>query len=133
MRGWQEDSRTLALYLLTNEQRSAEGFYGLPLGLMADDLQWTPDRLRGALTVVESDGFALYDEAARVVLIRKALKYGKPRGGPSIKGAINVLKGVRGTTEQFGLFLEAADKYAPAFAAAIRLEYTLPKGPYVGG
>lgn len=133
MRRWDESSRQLALYLLTNEQRSAEGFYGLPMGLMGDDLQWPADRLRSALSVVEGDGFALYDEPSRVVLIRKALKYSHPlRGKASLQGAINVMTQVKGTPEQFALFLEAADRYKPEFGQRIREEYGLPQGPYEG-
>jgi hypothetical protein len=133
VRAWPEDARWLGLYLLTNEQRSAEGFYGLPLGLACDDLAWSRERLLAALAEVQAIGFASYDETARVVLIHKALKYHPPKGRPSIMGALKAVVAVKGTPALFDQFVTAADKYAPDFAHAIRVHYELPAGGMAGG
>lgn len=132
VRAWPEDGRWFGLYLLVNEKRSAEGFYGLPLGLMCDDLGWDRERLLAALEIVRDAGFASYDETARVVLIHKALKYHPPRGHPSITGALKAVIGVQGSPALFEQFLSAADKYAPDFAKAIRTHYELPRGGMAG-
>lgn len=128
VRTWPEDARWFGLYLLVNSHRSAEGFYGLPLGLVCDDLNWDRSRVDAALQVLQEAGFASYDPAARVVLIHKALKYHPPKGKPSITGALKVVVGVQGSPALFEQFLAAADKYAPDFAAAIRSHYGLPEG-----
>jgi hypothetical protein len=132
VRAWPEDARWFGLYLLVNEKRSAEGFYGLPLGLACDDLGWDRERLEQALQVVQDAGFASYDATARVVLIHKALKYHPPKGRPSITGALKAVVSVQGSPALFDHFLAAADKYAPDFAAAIRTHYKLPEGAMAG-
>lgn len=133
VRGWTDDGRTLALYLLTCPHRSGEGFYHLPLGLATDDLVWGLERLRTALGELTATDFVDVDEPARLVLICKALKYCQTvKGPPSIKGAINALEKAKGSPRLFGRFLHAADAYQPALAAAIRAHYRLPEGPYEG-
>ncbi len=133
VRGWTEDGRTLGIYLLTCSHRTAEGFYRLPVTVVIDDLKWTPERWDAALAALIEADFCDYDAGARLVLIRKALKYHSPIRGPkSIKGALNALLNVKGSSRLFGKFLAAADKYEPEFAAGIRHEYDLPEGAYQG-
>ena len=131
VRAWPEDARALALYLLTNEHRTQEGFYRLAKATIADEIQWQPERLEAALARVQRDGFARYDEVARIVLVRKALKYHAPHGPKSIKGAVNAIKRTKGSPALFADLLALADDYAPDLAAAIRAEYALPEGPYL--
>ena len=130
VRAWPEDARNLALYLLTNEHRTQEGFYRLSKATMADDLQWESERLEAALGRVQTDGFASYDETSRIVLVRHALKYHPPHGSKSVKGAVNAIKRTKGSPALFADLLALADDYAPDLAAAIRAEYALPEGPY---
>jgi hypothetical protein len=133
VRDWTEDTRSLALYLLTCSHRSAEGFYRLPATVALDDLQWTARRWRAALAELMTTGFADYDEPSRLVFVCKGLKYHAPiRGRSSIKGALNVLENAKGSHRLFARFLEAAEKYEPEFGAAIRKFYLLPEGPYQG-
>lgn len=133
VRAWSEDGRMLALYLLTNPHRSGEGFFHLPLRLAADDLAWSDERLALRLEELRAADFVDVDEAARLVLIVKALKYQPDIRGPaSLKGALNALDRARGSHRLFGRFLDAADAYQPDLAAAIRLHYGLPEGPYEG-
>lgn len=133
VRGWSGDGRTLGIYLLTCSQKASEGFYRLPATVAMDDLGWTPERWQAALAELIETDFADYDENARLVFIVKALKYHYPiRGRSSVKGALNVLEKAKGSRRLFGRFLEAADKYEPEFAAAIRDHYRLQEGPYEG-
>lgn len=133
VRGWTEDGRTLALYLLTCPNRANEGFYHLPLGLVPDDLMWDHERTRAALAELMASDFVDIDEKARVVLIVKALKYTKQISGPpSLKGALNKLDKVNGSPRLFARFLDGAEKYQPDLAHAIRSHYSLPEGPYEG-
>lgn len=131
VRGFSEDGRTLALYLLTNQHRAMEGFYVLPRGLALDDLQWEGERYDAAAAELTAVDFAAWDEVARLVLIVKALKHAqKISGWSAIKGALTQLDEAKGNEELFGRFLAAADKYQPELAAAIRERYGLKEGPY---
>lgn len=122
---WPEDSRTLGIYLLTNDDRTAEGFYNLSPAKAGESLDWDPKRLRDALEAPQRDGFCVYDMKVRAVLICKALKYHPPKGSRSIQGAINALDAVHGAPALFERFRAAAGHYAPEFAAAIRKRYGL--------
>lgn len=132
VRGWSDDERLLALYLLTNPRRSFEGFFHLSLRAAADDLGWPDERFATAMDKLRAVDFCDYDDAARLLLLVKGLKYQKIKGEPSIKGAIRALERTKGSDELFGRFLAAADAYQPEFADAIRKHYDLPEGPYRG-
>lgn len=133
VRGWSDDGQKLALYLLTNPHRSGEGFFHLPMGLAVDDLGWERGRLDATMAELVESGFVEVDEAARLVLIVKALKYAPTiKGPPSITGALNALERATGSPRLFGRFLAAADDYQPDLAAAIRSRYGLVEGPYEG-
>lgn len=126
VRGWTDDQRLAALYLLTNPHCTGEGFYHLPLELAAGDLQWPMDRFRCALGVLVSDDFVDVDERARLVLIVKALKHAHPiKGAPSLRGALNALARANGSPRLFARFIHAADQYQPDLAAAIRGHYSI--------
>ena len=122
---WPEDSRTLGIFLLTNDDRTAEGFYNLSPAKVGESLAWSPERLEEALEAPQRDGFCTYDLGVRVVLIHKAMKYHPPRGDRSLTGAVNALDAVHGAPGLFDCFLAAADRYAPEFAARIRKRYGL--------
>lgn len=122
-RAFTEDGRALALYLLTCPDRTTEGFYSLQRVNLLDDLHWDEGRFYRALVELVDAEFASYDDKAQVAFIAKALKFHPPRGVKSIKGAINVLDSTMDAPTLFGRFLDAADRYAPLFAAAIRERY----------
>ncbi len=122
VRGWSDDARTMALYLLTNHERRAEGFYQLPLVLALDELGWATERLEAALTTLAGDGFAHYENG--VVFIVRALKYHAPNSKQQ-RAAVNALDGVHGASELFWKFLAAADRYCPDLATGIRQKYSL--------
>lgn len=131
IRSLSPDGRTLALYLLTCPDRSAEGFFTLPAVMPANHLLWQKERLDGAWADIgrelgkDGEPFALYDSDAEVVLICKALKYHPPKGIKSIRGALKVLDGVHDAPVLFDRFVAAADRYAPEFASAIRERYMM--------
>jgi hypothetical protein len=136
VRGWASDETPrgsdmtmLALYLLTNKASSLEGFYELGISAMADDLQWTPDRVSEALALLIEDDFVDYDETARIVFVVRALKnHGPMRQERIINAAIKQLAHTQGSPRLFIRFLAAAERYKPEFAAAIRAHYGLLVG-----
>jgi hypothetical protein len=74
-RGWDDDTKLLALYLLTCPHRTTEGLYRLPLKYAQADLEWSPQRLGERLQRLTDDGFCDYDHDAGVVLILGAMRY----------------------------------------------------------
>ena len=125
IRGAGEDARTLALYLLTAPTGSTEGFYPLEWVLLTSHLRWSDERTGAALAALAF--FATYDQAAQVVLIHKRLKFEAP-AGKQVLGAVRALERVQDSPALFWRFLEAADRYAPGFAAAIREHYGIRSG-----
>lgn len=74
-RGWDDDTRLLALYLLTCPHRTTEGIFRLPRKYVQADLEWSPQRFDERLGKLIADGFCKYDADAQVVLIMGAMKY----------------------------------------------------------
>lgn len=74
-RGFSEDSRTLALYLLTSPHANLIGCFRLPDAYAAEDLMWSSERVREGFAELESKGFVSRDDASKWVLIHKYLKW----------------------------------------------------------
>jgi hypothetical protein len=123
VRSWiaEERDRTvvLALYLLTCEHRNLEGLYRLPKAYVIEDLGWEADAVGEHMARLLDDEFIEYDESARVVFVRNALKYQQPKSPPQIKGAINSLERVPETPLLMSL-LRVADTHALTLSKAIR-------------
>lgn len=66
---WDEQTRTLALYLLTSPHRTTEGLFHLPLAYAAHDLQYPIDTVSNTLSILLRDGFAEYDFDNEIVLL----------------------------------------------------------------
>lgn len=118
VRGWSDNTKLLALYLLTCDHRNLEGLYRLPLAYVEADLGWAPDDLTGYIDPLYKADFCRYDEAAQVILIPRALKYHQPRSTPQVTGAVRALKAVPDTT-LWGDFVEIARDLAPELYAAL--------------
>lgn len=85
------DARTLMLYLLTCQHRSAEGLFRLPRSYVTADLGWTPKRFVAALTELIKGGYVDYDDQHQVCLILKALKYQAPQNPNQVTYAVRAL------------------------------------------
>ena len=75
---WDDDTRLLALYLLTCPHRTTEGLFRLPKPYIAADLGWSMERLAKPFAKLLADGFIRYDETVSVMLLPNALKYNPP-------------------------------------------------------
>lgn len=75
---WDDDTRLLALYLLTCPHRTTEGLFRLPKPYIAADLGWSMERLEKPFAKLLADGFIQYDETVCVMLLPNALKYNPP-------------------------------------------------------
>lgn len=116
--GWNDSQQKLALYLLTCKHRNLEGLYVLPLSYAAEDCGWSVTKTRKHLDVLCDDGFCEYDEAAKVVLLPRALDYYQPKSPKQIAGALADLEKVPTTTLQ-QRFVEEAQTRAPELHAAL--------------
>ena len=92
VRGWHEDARVLALYLLTSPHRATEGLFLLRRVYVAADLQWETHRLETAWRVLEDDRWILWDPSNEVVMIASALRYQRPNNENAAKGAMKRIK-----------------------------------------
>lgn len=109
---WGEQTRYLALYLLTTEHRNLEGLYRLPLAYIQADLNWSRETVDQQMSHLIDDGFVKYDADTSVVFLPNALKYHQPGSANQLQGAINALQQVPDTT-LWGEFLDAAMENSP--------------------
>lgn len=107
---WSEQERYLALYLLTCEHRNLEGLFRLPYAYIMEDLEWSMDEVKQRMGRLIEDEFIRYDKAAKVVLLRNAMKFHSPGSARQLKGALNVLRSVPPTT-LWGEFVEACEAH----------------------
>lgn len=119
---WDDDTRLLALYLLTTPHRSAEGLFRLPKPYIASDLKWSVERLAKPFSQLLADGFLNYDEAVSVMLLNHALKYQAPANPNQETAAIRYLDELPETPllQEFYLL---AQRYAERFAKRLPERY----------
>lgn len=114
---WNDAQQKLALYLLTCKHRNLEGLYVLKVEYAAADLRWNSAKVRKYLAALELEGFCEYDEAARVVLLPKALDYYQPKSRPQLKGALADMAKVPATPLKERFMVEAESRAPELFNA----------------
>ncbi len=124
-KGWGERNQRVALYLLTNRNRTMEGLYYLPLGYLCEDLGLSPKQAQDAITYIEGEGMVAYDGQAQVVFLPKALLHGAPKTEMHIRGAMRRLSEVR-ASRHWSAFLAACELHANGLANAIRVAWPDP-------
>lgn len=118
---WDDDTRLLALYLLTCPHRTTEGLFRLPRMYAMADLGWTSERFAKGFDRLRGDGFIEWDPDAEVVLIVKALQWQSPDNPNQVKSAVRALAMVPETPLK-GRFVRLAERYCE------RLVEGLPEG-----
>lgn len=117
--GWNDDTRMLALYLLTCEHRTAEGLFRLPKGYICADLDWTQQRLREPFAKLLVDGFIEYDEEVRVCLITNALSYQSPENPNQVIAACKIIDELP-ETPLLARLLSLAERFSEPLAEGLR-------------
>lgn len=112
IRALPEDSRFLYIYLSSCPHGNMAGFYHLPLGYAAVDLQWPLDRIENALADCESAKLVKYDHLESVVLIQNFLEYNMLDNPNQAKGAVKCLQELP-PTPLFENFKQCAEQYIP--------------------
>jgi len=92
VRGWDNDTKFLALYLLTSPHNNILGCYILPKLYICADLGWTPEALAKPFAKLIEDGFIKYDEDACLILLTNYLKHNPIDNGNRAEGAIKILE-----------------------------------------
>jgi len=125
---WDDDTRLLALYLLTCEHRTTEGLFRLPKAYIAADLGWTMERLAKPFAKLLDDGFIKYDEAVSVMLLTNALKW-NPTENPNQAKA--VLKSIAELPETPLLsdFKQLAERFDKRLVEQLAERYGEPPTP----
>lgn len=115
VRGWSDQQKLFAQYVLTCPQRNTEGLFWLPKAYMATDLGWTLDKVETVLHDIARSGFMEYDDATETLWICKALRYQSPAGERQLAGAVNALADVP-ATPLFARFHEMCRDLCPTLA-----------------
>ena len=123
--GWDDETRLLALYLLTCEHRTTEGLFRLPKQYIMADLEWSPQRLAQPFAQLLADGFIEYDETAKVMLIVKALAYQAPSNPNGVTAALRALDMVPATALD-SRFYELSQRYCERLAEQLPERFTQP-------
>jgi hypothetical protein len=116
--GWDDDTRLLALYLLTCEHRTTEGLFRLPRQYVLADLEWLPERLSEPFQRLIDDGFIEYDDDARVMLIVKALAYQAPSNPNGVKSALKTVASLP-PSRLYSRFYSLAEQYSERLHEAL--------------
>jgi hypothetical protein len=123
--GWDEETRLLALYLLTCDHRSTEGLFRLPKQYILADLEWSAQRLSKPFARLCSDDFIDYDDDAKVMLIVKALAYQSPSNPNGVTAALRALEMVP-VTRLDSRFYELSQRYSERLTKALPQRFGEP-------
>lgn len=91
VRAWDNDTRFLALYLLTSPHNNILGCYVLPKLYICEDIGWLPEQLTKPFNQLIEDDFIKYDESNRVMLLSNYLKHNPIENGNQATAAIKQL------------------------------------------
>ena len=84
------DGKLLALYLMTCGHATIAGVFRLPDGYVAEDLQWTSERVAQGLIELLEKGFADRCATTKWVWVRKHLEWNKPENPNQRKSAAKI-------------------------------------------
>lgn len=89
---WPDDLKLFALYLLTNQHRTMEGIFVLPVPYMAADLRWPLKKIDQMMSALRDEEFISYDSDTNTILIRNALKYQSPENPNQSEACLRRIK-----------------------------------------
>lgn len=116
---WDDDTRLLALYLMTSPHRRTEGIFRIPKPYIAADLGWSMERLAKPFAQLLMDGFMKYDETVGVMLFPNALKYNAPENKNQAIAAARAVAELP-ETPLLTEFIQLAERYSERLAEQLR-------------
>jgi hypothetical protein len=90
-RALSEDGRTLALYLLSSPHSNIIGVFRVPDGYVAEDLQWSSERVSKAFDNLSQNGWATRNKETGWVVICHYLKWNPVENPNQVKSALKQL------------------------------------------
>lgn len=126
VQAWDDDTRLLALYIMTCEHRSTEGLFRLPKAYICADLGWSPERLDKPFATLLRDDFIRYDETVSVMLLTNALKWNPTDNANHAKGAAKRVSVVP-ETPLLADFIQLAERYDKRLYEALVEQYGEPQ------
>lgn len=91
-----EDGRALALYLLTSPHANIIGAFRLPDAYVAEDMQWTSERVSKGFAELFRNGFATRDRVTKWVVIGQYLRWNPIENPNQGKAAVRFFDAVAG-------------------------------------
>src|SRR5262245_486570 len=128
VRGWTDDAKLLALYLLTSPHRATEGLFRLPKAYIQADLEWSAERLGQPFRQLLESRFLDYDDDAQVVLIRNALKYQPLQNDNQVTAALKALEELPPTRLAWD-FRQLAEQFCQRLAKRLPQGFGEPPAP----
>lgn len=126
---WDDDTRLLALYILTCPHRTTEGLFRLPPPYVLADLGWPAERLAEPFARLLSDGFIEHDPTTHVVLIVKALEYQAPENPNQVKAAVRLLADLPPAPALTCHFRRLAERFCERLAEGLPEGFGKPPAP----
>ena len=123
---WDNNTKFLALYLLTCPHRNTEGLFRLPKQYIIADLNWDKQELDKAFNQLLEDGFIEYDEKVKVIYIPRAIKYQSPDNPNQEKSAIRKLKEIP-KSELMDKFITETRKHNKGFGERLVKQFGKPR------
>jgi hypothetical protein len=126
---WSDDTKMLAMYLLTCKHRTVEGLFLLPKEYIVADLRWSAKRLAQPFARLLAEGFIEYDDRARLCFLVNALEYQAPENPNQVTAAMRYL-GDLPKSDLLGRLLEQAERLCQPLAERLRegFDKGLPEG-----
>ncbi len=125
---WSNQTRLLAIYLLTCPHKTTEGLFRLPKQYICADLGWSLKELEKPFQELLKDDFIKYDEKVSVILLTKALKYQSPDNPNQEKAAIKKLEELPDTVLLNDFILQAKE-YNQRFYQRLVKHFGEPQTP----
>lgn len=106
------DSFKLAfIYLLANKHSNPLGYYVLPLPYMADDLEWSTEKAKRVIKMLEQRGLVAYDDTTRIMWVINYLHYHVIKKDQTEISALTVLENLPASKLRKGLYAEVKKEY----------------------
>ena len=123
---WSNNTRLLAIYLLTCSHRTTEGLFRLPKQYICADLNWSLKELDKPFNELLQDEFIKYDERVNIIFITNAIKYQTPDNPNQEKAAVRLLKELP-VTNLLDEFILKVKQYDEGFYKRLIKEFGEPQ------
>ncbi len=114
-RGFSDDGRMLALYLMTCQHGNMIGCFRLPNAYAADDLKWDSERVSKGFAELYQKGFAYRCERSSWVVIHRHMKWNKLENPNVGKAAGKLFDSVSPPNDVKALLVKALQEFGQFF------------------